>query len=156
MKEYLTKTRIWYLAAFLVQLACGFLIFAPHFSYVEDGEILRLSVTTFYEALDLSSIYTVTMIVYFFMTAPLLFGGLMHNLKRWPLVFSLVVVSLFTLLNVLWFTLVILAGRQITDTFSPMIWFYVYLLVQLGIIANLIIMIVKIKPVKEIKKRKKW
>ncbi len=156
MREYFTKNRIWYLIAFVIQLGCGFLLFLPHFSYVEDGELLKLSVPTFYEALEYSAIYTITMVAYFFMTAPILAGGLMRKLKRWPLVFSLVVVSLFTLVNALLFTLVFLAGRQITDTFGPTLWFYVYLIVQLGIIANLIIMIVKIKPVKEIKKRKRW
>ncbi len=156
MKEFFTKHRIWYLAAFLIQLGCGFLIFTPHFSYVEEGAEVTCSVTTFYEALGYSAIYATTMIVYFFASSPLLIGGLMKSLKRWPLVFSLVVAALFTLLNALWFSLVLVAGLSTTGTFTPTVWFYIYLIVQLGTIANLIALIVKTKPEEIIKKNKRW
>ncbi len=156
MREFFTKRRIWYFASFLVQLGCGFLIFAPHFSYVEDGASVRMSVPDFYEEIGLGSIYATAMVVYFFASAPLLIGGLTRLTKRWPGVFSLVIAGLYTLLNALWFTLVWIAGATTTATFTPTVWFFVYLVFQLGTIADLIALIIKMKPEKEIKKKKRW
>ena len=146
MREFFTKYRIWYLATFLVQLICGFLIFLPHFAYEEAGEVLSYSVPYFYEEIGLAAIYSTTMIVYFFATAPLFIGGFLRDLKRWPAVFSLVIASLYTLLNGIWMGLVLAAGMTTTGTFTPTFWFYLYAVIQFAEIANLIFLIVKINP----------
>ena len=146
MREFFTKYRIWYLATFLVQLICGFLIFLPHFAYEEAGEVLSYSVPYFYEEIGLAAIYSTTMIVYFFATAPLFIGGFCGYLKRWPAVFSLVIASLYTLLNGIWMGLVLAAGMTTTGTFTPTFWFYLYAVIQFAEIANLIFLIVKINP----------
>ena len=146
MREFFTKYRIWYLATFLVQLMCGFLIFLPHFAYEEAGEVLSYSVPYFYEEIGLAAIYSTTMIVYFFATAPLFIGGFLRDLKRWPAVFSLVIASLYTLLNGIWMGLVLAAGMTTTGTFTPTFWFYLYAVIQFAEIANLIFLIVKINP----------
>ncbi len=146
MREFFTKYRIWYLATFLVQLICGFLIFLPHFAYEEAGEVLSYSVPYFYEEIGLAAIYSTTMIVYFFATAPLFIGGFLRDLKRWPAVFSLVIASLYTLLNGIWMGLVLAAGMTTTGTFTPTFWFYLYAVIQFAEIANLIFLIVKVNP----------
>ena len=146
MREFFTRYRIWYLATFLVQLMCGFLIFLPHFAYEEAGEVLSYSVPYFYEEIGLAAIYSTTMIVYFFATAPLFIGGFLRDLKRWPAVFSLVIASLYTLLNGIWMGLVLAAGMTTTGTFTPTFWFYLYAVIQFAEIANLIFLIVKVNP----------
>ena len=146
MREFFTKYRIWYLATFLVQFICGFLIFLPHFAYEEAGEVLSYSVPYFYEEIGLAAIYSTTMIVYFFATAPLFIGGFLRDLKRWPAVFSLVIASLYTLLNGIWMGLVLAAGMTTTGTFTPTFWFYLYAVIQFAEIANLIFLIVKVNP----------
>ncbi len=157
MREFFTKHRIWYLATFLIQLICGFLIFLPHFAYKESGEVLSYSTPYFYEEIGLASIYSVTMIVYFFATAPLFIGGFLKYLKRWPAVFSLVIASLYTLLNGIWMGLVLAAGMSTTGTFAPTFWFYLYAVIQLAAIANLIFLIVKVNPdAKPLKKKKRY
>ncbi len=161
MKEFFTKYRIWYLVTFLLQIIPGILIFTPHFSFVDPSAVggsveILWSAPDFYEAGSWGSIYSTTMIIYFFATAPLLIGGFSKKLGRWPLVFSLVIAGLYSLLNALWFTLILIAGTDTTETFAPTLWFFVYIVIQLGVLANLIALIVKLKPVKEIKKNKRW
>ena len=154
MREFFNKYRIWYLITFLVQLICGFLIFLPHFAYEEGGEVLSYSVPYFYEEIGLASIYSVTMVAYFFATAPLFIGGFLRDLKRWPAIFSLVIASLYTLLNGIWMGLVLAAGMSTTGSFTPTFGFYLYAVIQLAEIANLIFLIIKIKPEREIIKKK--
>ena len=148
LKDFFTKLRIWWFVALLVQIGCGLLIYSPHFSYSDNGASYSYPVTSFYEGVGLGQIYSYMMMGYFLLVSPLLFGGFSKRLKIWPLAVALTASVLFALLNALWLVLVILSGTMITESFSLTLWFYLYVLAQLGQIIELIFLIVALKKSK--------
>ena len=91
--------------------------------------------------------FSVVVVIFFLLCIPLVVCSFTKKLYRWPIVLSLVAISLFTLFGAFWTVVFFLATQSISGIASVKftVWGFVWIILTLVQIVNLAVLIPALK-----------
>lgn len=157
MDRFFTTNRIRYMSTALVQVLCGVTFLLPTVKVDGTDSLLGITetivksvpwwVNTSFGEMGLPTVYTAVFVIFFLLCIPLVVCSFTKKLYRWPIVLSLVAISLFTLFGAFWTVVFFLATADLSGIFSVTltIWGFVWIILSLAQIVNLALFIPALK-----------
>ncbi len=145
--NFFTDTRIRWMLTALLALICIAGIYVPAVSVADPlgfSAPEQNSLTWFLKQAAFPEVYTVILLIYIATIGPLALFSALQELKKWPIVLAAVGSVFFLAVNLFW-GFIILGGGGSVGAVKLTIWSWIYLVVQLLSIVNIVSFAVKFK-----------